>query len=295
MTATCDNCGARLVASQKFCSNCGQMVDIRTPTLAELASDLLDDLFNLDSRLWRSILPLIRRPGFLTVEYLAGKRARYLPPFRMYLVFSLTFFALSSLLSEDVAVLTGEEAESLATIASEATNVESGGEAREFGCEELAEVSSPLWRDRVFRACTAISEDSGGFGAAVQNNVPTMMFLLIPIVAAIMKMIYPLLKRRYIEHLVFCLHLHALFFLVLTLGIFIERAVGVAPILRWPAEFVVAAGGIYLLVYAYMALLRVYRQSRAVTFAKFVLLGGGYTATLFVSFLLTVAYTAIRF
>lgn len=264
--------------------------------MAELASDLLDDLFNLDSRLWRSVVPLILKPGFLTTEYLAGKRARYLPPFRMYLVFSLSFFALSSLFGDEFELVTDGEEVSLAVSgepADDAIAPDSAGS--EFGCAELADATPIEWREAVSSACTAIAQDSGGFVAAVRNNIPTMMFLLIPIVALIMKLIYPLTQRRYIEHLIFCLHVHALFFLILTLGFSLEVLVRVAPILLRPAEILVAAGTAYLFGYVFVALLRVYRQDKMVTLGKFALLGGGYGVTLFISFLMTVAYTAVRF
>jgi hypothetical protein len=45
-----------------------------------------------DSRLWRTLWYLLARPGFLTREFFAGRRVRYLPPFRLYLVISLVFF-----------------------------------------------------------------------------------------------------------------------------------------------------------------------------------------------------------
>lgn len=264
--------------------------------MAELAGDLLDDLFNLDSRLWRSVAPLLFRPGFLTAEYLAGKRARYLPPFRMYLVFSLTFFALSSLFGGELRL--AADADEIAP--NQAAELAGGAPATEvavsdLGCAELADAVPAQWRDEVSSACASIAQDSGGFGAAVRNNVPTMMFLLIPVVAAIMKLIYPLTGRRYIEHLVFCLHVHALFFLVLTLGFILEKLVVVAPSLLGPAEVIVIAGALYLFGYVFLALLRVYRQSKLVTLGKYALLGGGYGVTLLVSFLMTIAYTAVRF
>ena len=49
-----------------------------------------------DSRLWRTLAALLLRPGYLTREFLAGRRARYLPPVRLYLVISLVFFLWAS-------------------------------------------------------------------------------------------------------------------------------------------------------------------------------------------------------
>ena len=86
----CRNCDARLTG--QYCNSCGQRHQSQLISLWELFRDLLGNLFELDSRLWRSIVPLINRPGFLTTEYLAGKRIHYTPPLRMYLVLSILFF-----------------------------------------------------------------------------------------------------------------------------------------------------------------------------------------------------------
>jgi hypothetical protein len=53
---------------------------------------LLDDVFSFDSRASRTIWPLLTRPGFLTNEYIQGRRVHYVPPLRLYLFISIVFF-----------------------------------------------------------------------------------------------------------------------------------------------------------------------------------------------------------
>ncbi|MFB0979497.1 MAG: DUF3667 domain-containing protein [Alteromonadaceae bacterium] len=53
---------------------------------------LLDDIFSFDSRATRTIFPLVTRPGFLTNQYIAGKRVHFVPPLRLYLFISIVFF-----------------------------------------------------------------------------------------------------------------------------------------------------------------------------------------------------------
>ena len=89
----CLNCGATLRG--QYCGNCGQRARTRLISLWELIRDAFGDLFELDSRIWQTLIPLLVRPGKLTYEYLAGRRARYMPPFRMYLVMSLVFFVIA--------------------------------------------------------------------------------------------------------------------------------------------------------------------------------------------------------
>lgn len=86
----CRNCGA--VLQDRFCPSCGQLgADFQRPVF-ELVSSSLGDMFALDGRLWRTVPALLFRPGWVTRQYLDGKRARFVPPFRLFLLSSLIFF-----------------------------------------------------------------------------------------------------------------------------------------------------------------------------------------------------------
>ncbi|MDA0706295.1 MAG: DUF3667 domain-containing protein [Proteobacteria bacterium] len=74
----CLNCGSHLRG--QYCGHCGQRSGSRLISLWELIRDAFGDLFELDSRLWRTVVPLLSRPGRLTHDYLQGWRARYMPP-----------------------------------------------------------------------------------------------------------------------------------------------------------------------------------------------------------------------
>ncbi|GHF23635.1 hypothetical protein GCM10017044_17750 [Kordiimonas sediminis] len=93
---SCMNCGTEL--SGPFCHVCGQRDnDLRRP-LWTFVRDMLDDLLSTDSRVLKSILMLILVPGGLTRSFMMGRRARYVPPLRLYLVISVTFFLALSIL-----------------------------------------------------------------------------------------------------------------------------------------------------------------------------------------------------
>ncbi len=63
--------------------------------IGALIEDIFDSFFDFDNRLLRTLPALYFRPGFLTREYFAGRRIRYLPPFRtMFLLSVLAFFAI---------------------------------------------------------------------------------------------------------------------------------------------------------------------------------------------------------
>src|SRR5690348_15930978 len=88
----CDNCGTPLYG--KYCYACGQPTTGMVRHFSSVLSDIADSILNIDERLFRTIGPLYFRPGKLTLDYFAGKRARYVTPFR--LVFFLAIMAFFS-------------------------------------------------------------------------------------------------------------------------------------------------------------------------------------------------------
>jgi len=96
----CKNCEQPL--NGEYCSSCGQR-DIELLKFKKLIKDFFDHHLDLDSRIFRTIKYLIFYPGFLTIEYWDGKRTRYIPPFKIYLLTSfLYFFSYSFILQVEI-------------------------------------------------------------------------------------------------------------------------------------------------------------------------------------------------
>ena len=91
----CRNCGTRLVGA--FCAHCGQKAVHLNPSLHEFLQDLFQELVPVDGRILQSVRLLLKKPGLLSREYFAGRRARYMSPILLYLAFSLLYFAISAL------------------------------------------------------------------------------------------------------------------------------------------------------------------------------------------------------
>ena len=92
-TKPCANCGAPMHGP--YCYACGQPEKGMIRQLASVMHDVLDTVFNIDSRVFRSLLPLYFRPGYLTLEYFAGRRVRYVTPFRLFFFLCIVaFFAI---------------------------------------------------------------------------------------------------------------------------------------------------------------------------------------------------------
>lgn len=88
----CKNCDELLIENARFCPSCGQSIKVFSRPWLEIARELLAETLDWDGRMARSLGLLLIRPGFLSQEYISGKRVSYTSPVRMYLVISLLFF-----------------------------------------------------------------------------------------------------------------------------------------------------------------------------------------------------------
>ena len=87
----CQNCGAPLLG--EHCYACGQPVKGLVRHFSSILGDFFDTVFNIDSRVFRTLWPLFAKPAYLSNEYFAGRRVRYVSPVRLFFFLSIiTFF-----------------------------------------------------------------------------------------------------------------------------------------------------------------------------------------------------------
>lgn len=94
----CNACDYQLEASHKFCPNCGQKVKDKL-SMKVLFQNTIKNYFSVDAKLFRSVIPLLFKPGKLAKEFVSGKQHKYLHPAQFYLFASIVFFALFSFVS----------------------------------------------------------------------------------------------------------------------------------------------------------------------------------------------------
>jgi hypothetical protein len=103
----CENCGVNLQGP--FCHQCGQPEKTPIRNLLALSSDAFDYLFDVDARVWRTLVSLFFRPGRLTELYLRGKRMSFVRPLRIYLVVSALLFIVVTSMSELGVIKVGDD------------------------------------------------------------------------------------------------------------------------------------------------------------------------------------------
>lgn len=98
--ARCGNCDEPMLGPH--CYRCGQPVQGLVRHFGTIVGDIVDTVFNFDSRTFRTLGPLLFRPGFLSSAYFAGHRVRYVSPVRLFVFLCLAaFFALHLRLGVD--------------------------------------------------------------------------------------------------------------------------------------------------------------------------------------------------
>jgi hypothetical protein len=215
--APCRNCGAAL--SGRFCANCGQTADIHVPSTSELIHEALEGITHSDSRLWRTLWLLWFKPGKLTQEFVAGRRAAYLPPFRLYLVLSVIFFLVASLSHSHTQVATMK--------GGKIQVVTSQGDCSSI---QFVLFRDPVWQQRLRHGCEAAVRDGGASLLHVAvGAMPKAMFIFLPLIAFVHMLLYWRPRHRYAEHLLFFVHVHAFFFSAMTLVVLLRSAAEAWP------------------------------------------------------------------
>jgi hypothetical protein len=240
----CLNCGAELAG--RYCANCGQAADVHVPSTRELMHEALEGITHTDSRLWRTLHLLWFKPGKLTLEFVAGRRAAYLPPFRLYLVLSIIFFLVASASNTHVKFVRFDgKADLASTDPAECTSVNTTNFTTHlFGHD---------WTPRIRRACGEIARDNGANLLHVFiSTAPKAMFIFLPLIAFLNMLMYWRPRHKYAEHLLFFVHLHAFFFSVMTLVFLagdaaeawprLSPVLGLTPLLLWSMPLYTATG-----------------------------------------------------
>lgn len=97
---SCPNCQTALTPAMHFCPTCGQETHSLNMPLGHLLYEVIEGFLHFDSKFLNTARVLLTRPGKITSDFIVGRRARYVPPVRLYFFVSFVFFLLLSMVSE---------------------------------------------------------------------------------------------------------------------------------------------------------------------------------------------------
>lgn len=295
----CPNCGYTFEEVNNYCPNCGQENhDLNVP-VKHLIWEFLEGTIHYDTKFWITLKYLLFRPGLLTEKFNVGQRASYVPPFRLYVFVSLVFFFVMALATSkgradadatpaQVSVpqvrVSDPLTDSLLFESSSAISPTDEAQLEAASDSALQTIENPTFKTALTKV-VAFSKGGEQAKQKLLKNTSFMMFILMPFFAYLLYLFYYRQRRNYIEHLMFSIHLHTFFFVILTISTSLDLVFHGLSI----DEVVIAL----MLVYFYFALKRVYKQSYGRTLLKLIPIGLLYCLTLSVFLLGTLAVSVM--
>lgn len=295
-TNRCLNCGHTLGEIYNFCPHCGQENNDNNVSFGTFVGEFFANYLSFDTRIGRSTQPFFFRPGFLTNRFNEGKRMRYVHPLRLYLIMSVLFFFVATLLVrqnlEEVSLSENEivdvaEAESDSTLSNGLNSILrvmrdptlSDHQARD-SLRRMNLVKLNFQNEGIVNTNTifhqlrrVVSNGLSVFGGYIMQNLPIMMFIVLPLLALVLKLLYVRRKPLYVHHLVHVLHLHAFAFMMGTLYLL---AIVLLDNANMVPDWVDGVLLLFMITYSFILFLQVYRQSWYKTLLKFFLVGAVY-------------------
>lgn len=248
----CRNCESEL--SGPYCWRCGQKHKHHDPSLHDLVHEFIHEFLHLDGKILATMKALVLRPGTLSAEFLAGRRARYIGPVRLYLTLSLIFFLLAAYSPQHANTVRTKADKDAVELEIKTAEGKTGGKD-----------------GRISKVVSKAIEDPELFRHAFVSNVSRVMFVMVPLFALGLRLVYKKRNRRYPSFVYFSLHYHAFVFLALALYWLagMTRLPRVESIMGWIVL-------VWITAYLFVAMRRVFGGSRVRTAVRMLALGAFY-------------------
>lgn len=317
----CANCETKF--SGNFCPNCGQSIKEYDKALSFVFYNFLGDFFAFDMRFFRSLVTLLFKPGFLSKEYIEGRRVKFAPPFRIFVFVSFVLFlmlqtytnrGLTTVLDADLGdrgnsadsiitasadsladvitqELSDEELEiadsvlqeygvSLDSLSTEkplnfnldfasfkdTKDIRHGLEKLAVALDEKLEKEEDLEAKIKLREHIRLCRSPEQAMVKILEYISWAFFLLLPLFAALLKLVYARRKQNYMRHLIFSIHIHAFIYIIMIF--IIAMHMSIPGNLGTATSLLIFTVPIYLII----AMKRFYRQGIRKTILKFMVL-----------------------
>ncbi|MEO7457684.1 MAG: DUF3667 domain-containing protein [Gemmatimonadaceae bacterium] len=178
-----------------YCADCGERQPTRRDfTTRALVAEAASEFVSLDGRLWRSVVALLSKPGFLTQEYFSGRRTRYMRPFSLFVLLNVAFFF--------VQPYTG---------------------MFHYTYEQYVDSDGRRERAQALRHERHQTEQAFAqrFNTTLNDQKKSILLVAIPVFAIVLWGLYARSGRSFVEHMVFAVHSYAfMVFYLLAVGTF---------------------------------------------------------------------------
>jgi magnesium-transporting ATPase (P-type) len=301
---TCLNCQTNPLYG-RYCHVCGQQNLEPKETVWHLVQHFFEDVTHFDGKFFSTVKYLMKKPGFLSAEYIIGRRASYLNPIRMYVFTSAIFFLILFSFRSSMRVATvnfdspetGEVKNQMEIAGIPKSDLviqnHSGWHPDRFASVEaydsfqhrLPEGLRDPWikrrlMERLVAANMEYRKDSRSYNEHLVENFlhsfPKILFFSLPFFALILRLLYVRRKQYfYVDHGIFTIHLYCATFILMLICVLLGQLSNLVKE-EWAeilSEILILGVIAYMFIYLFRAMRIFYRQNWGKTFLKYVLLG----------------------
>ncbi|MEN9350244.1 MAG: hypothetical protein RL372_1222 [Bacteroidota bacterium] len=274
-SSDCLNCGT--IVAGKFCQQCGQENIEVKESFIQIVYHFIEDITHFDGKLIKTLKYLITKPGFLTKEYVTGKRASYIHPIRMYLFISAIFFLFIFSGEQKIVDVDTKQSNSSKIVFGDSTYGTIA--AYDSAQSKLPKQKKDKWlTSKLIKQQILINNKYGNdqnkiLDAVLENfkhNFSKILYLSLPIFAFFLWVLYKSNKSYYFaDHMIFSIHLYCAYFIIIFIFTLLEIIVKFFTPSTGILDFIYFVS---LLFYFYKAVRNYYGQSRKKTLLKFFLI-----------------------
>ncbi len=220
---TCENCGAFVQA--RFCPECGQENVNTRQSAGTLVLHFFEDLTHYEGKFWKSMKYLVFRPGYLSVQYLAGKRNSFFSPVRLYIFLSfITFIVparkdqalltdrkdeLHGLAENDRAIVFGVDEDRLTLLMEGKYSSPEAIDSANAALPEAERLSQiEIWMDKRINAWFRYPDEvrREKMKGTLNASFPKFLIFFMPVFALVLLLFHRRSNRWYYDHAIFTLH-----------------------------------------------------------------------------------------
>jgi hypothetical protein len=280
----CRNCLAAVRGA--YCPHCGQKQHSPIRHFSQVIGEFFTDILNFDAKLLGTLKPLLFMPGFLSREYFAGRRMRYVSPLKLYFFLSIiAFFLIQQSIDIAVEKQGAVNAQATGAAADKDMDFQIGNfNGRDWNAKSnpiilpwLPDAGNALINDRLMRLENTVKKKDwtqlvhAGLAAA-----PQALLVMVPLFALLLKLVYPLKRRLFMEHLIVALHNHAFLLMVISTGVVLAWMSSWRSTPPWWESLtglLTTLMSVWVPLYFLLGLKNIYAQSWKMTVFKFLLIG----------------------
>lgn len=216
----CLNCGAQV--THKFCPECGQAnIELRD-SFVHIVGHFISDYLHYDSKFFKGLLPLFTRPGYLTRQYLEGKRVSNIHPLRLFFFCTIFMVLISNLYYHKFEESIGGEIITQEKV-SPADSTQVSPQKKPFGIRITTTDDGAKGK----KTPQQMMQDARTGLSEFFHNLKYISFFLLPVYALIFKLFYVRRKTYYVDHLIYTIHLQS--FVYILVSVLLALLLWVAP------------------------------------------------------------------